>query len=168
MSANQGFLIDWNLVVHYKYRIISPEDGATLWRYMSLEKFVNMLETKSLFFTRADKFEDPFEGFIPSALALHIAQAIGAETFVTNIQEALSNIKRAAFNPIPALEKIPKMNKLYFGNNLKILCKIDNNRVDPASLSVKYCGSLHTSHIKFPSIFYTETFNGNTFLERSH
>ena len=42
-----------------------PEDKDALWRYMSLEKFVNMLKTKSLFFTRADKFDDPFEGFIP-------------------------------------------------------------------------------------------------------
>ena len=48
--------------------ITPPDDWNTLWRYMSLEKFVNMLETKSLFFTRADKFEDPFEGFTPPAL----------------------------------------------------------------------------------------------------
>ncbi len=32
---------------------------------MSLEKFVSLLDTRSLFFTRADKFEDPFEGFTP-------------------------------------------------------------------------------------------------------
>ena len=48
--------------------ITPPEDDATLWRYMNFEKFVNILGTKSLFFTRADKFEDPFEGFIPAAL----------------------------------------------------------------------------------------------------
>ena len=36
-----------------------PKDEDTLWRYMSLEKFVNILKTKSLFFTRADKFDDP-------------------------------------------------------------------------------------------------------------
>lgn len=45
--------------------ITSPEDNATLWRYMSLEKFANILATQSLFFTRADKFDDPFEGHIP-------------------------------------------------------------------------------------------------------
>ena len=28
--------------------ITPPDDWNTLWRYMSLEKFVNMLETKSL------------------------------------------------------------------------------------------------------------------------
>ena len=45
-----------------------PKDEDTLWRYMSLEKFVNILKTESLFFTRADKFDDPFEGFIPSEI----------------------------------------------------------------------------------------------------
>ena len=45
--------------------ITPPEDKAILWRYMSLEKFANILATKSLFFTRADKFEDTLEGHVP-------------------------------------------------------------------------------------------------------
>ena len=45
--------------------ITAPKDDATLWRYMSLEKFANILATQSLFFTRADKFDDKFEGHIP-------------------------------------------------------------------------------------------------------
>ena len=44
--------------------ITSPNDGDTLWRYISFEKFVNMLATKSLFFTKANKYDDPFEGYI--------------------------------------------------------------------------------------------------------
>ena len=42
-----------------------PQNDATLSRYMNFEKFVNILATESLFFTRADKFDDPFEGFTP-------------------------------------------------------------------------------------------------------
>ena len=30
-----------------------------LWRYVSFEKFVNMLKTTSLFFAKAEKFKDP-------------------------------------------------------------------------------------------------------------
>ena len=45
--------------------ITTPEDTTYLWRYMSFEKFVSLLATKTLFFTRADKFDDPFEGFTP-------------------------------------------------------------------------------------------------------
>ena len=51
------------------YRVLTgitpPEDTDYLWRYMSFEKFVSLLATRTLFFTRADKFDDPFEGFTP-------------------------------------------------------------------------------------------------------
>lgn len=33
-----------------------------LWRYIDFAKFIHLLETRSLFFSRADKFEDTFEG----------------------------------------------------------------------------------------------------------
>ena len=36
--------------------------GATLWRYMSFAKFVALLDRESLFFSRADRLEDNFEG----------------------------------------------------------------------------------------------------------
>jgi hypothetical protein len=39
---------------------VSPE--ITLWRYMDLAKFLHLLESRSLFFPRADKFDDAFEG----------------------------------------------------------------------------------------------------------
>lgn len=35
---------------------------TVLWRYMDLAKFLQLLEGKALFFARADKFDDPFEG----------------------------------------------------------------------------------------------------------
>ena len=38
---------------------------ATLWRYMDFTKFVSLLEGDALFFARADKFGDPFEGALP-------------------------------------------------------------------------------------------------------
>ncbi|MGD6964553.1 hypothetical protein ACQCVB_20330 [Fictibacillus phosphorivorans] len=33
-----------------------------LWRYMDFSKFVNLLDTKSIFFTKPSKFRDPYEG----------------------------------------------------------------------------------------------------------
>jgi hypothetical protein len=33
-----------------------------IWRYMSLSKYISLLSTSTLFFSRADKFEDSFEG----------------------------------------------------------------------------------------------------------
>lgn len=39
-----------------------PENDTIIWRFMDFTKFVSLISTKSLFFSRADKFEDPFEG----------------------------------------------------------------------------------------------------------
>jgi hypothetical protein len=36
--------------------------GAKIWRYMDFTKFVSLLDTSSLFFARADKLGDQFEG----------------------------------------------------------------------------------------------------------
>ena len=47
-----------------------PKDTDTVWRYMSFEKFANILATESLFFTRADKYDDKFEGYIPESTTL--------------------------------------------------------------------------------------------------
>lgn len=53
-----------------------PVDNATLWRYMSFEKFANILVTESLFFTRADRYDDKFEGYIPESTKLSYESAI--------------------------------------------------------------------------------------------
>ena len=45
---------------HKHPRIPAPD--AKLWRYMDLAKFLSLLESSSLFFTRLDHFQDPFEG----------------------------------------------------------------------------------------------------------
>lgn len=39
-----------------------PDANCTLWRYMDLTKFLSLLENRSLFFPRADQFDDPYEG----------------------------------------------------------------------------------------------------------
>ncbi len=44
------------------------DDNVKIWRYMDLEKFHSIIETSSLFFSRADMFDDKFEGSYPLAL----------------------------------------------------------------------------------------------------
>ncbi len=44
----------------------NPEnEKAKIWRYMDFTKFVSLLDKSALFFTKADKLGDPFEGSIP-------------------------------------------------------------------------------------------------------
>jgi len=38
--------------------ILNYPDSKKIWRYMDFTKFVNLLDTESLFFCRADSFED--------------------------------------------------------------------------------------------------------------
>jgi hypothetical protein len=39
-----------------------PEPSSKLWRYMDFTKYVSLLSSRGLYFTRADSFEDTFEG----------------------------------------------------------------------------------------------------------
>ena len=43
-------------------RLTTPPAEAALWRYMSFTKFVSLMIKNALFFARADKLGDPFEG----------------------------------------------------------------------------------------------------------
>lgn len=45
----------------------TPSRDRRIWRYMSLAKFISLLDTKALFFARSDRFRDPFEGSYPIA-----------------------------------------------------------------------------------------------------
>ncbi|WP_452218923.1 hypothetical protein [Lacinutrix undariae] len=39
-----------------------PDKDIIIWRFMDFTKFISLISSNTLFFTRADKFEDPFEG----------------------------------------------------------------------------------------------------------
>ena len=54
---------------------VQPKDKDTVWRYMSFEKFANILATGSLFFSRADKYDDKFEGRIPQLIMRYYESA---------------------------------------------------------------------------------------------
>ena len=41
---------------------VAPSHDAVLWRYLDFTKFVSLLDKQALFFPRADKLGDPFEG----------------------------------------------------------------------------------------------------------
>ncbi len=56
--------------------IITPKDEDILWRYVSFEKFVNMLKTNSLFFTKVGKFKDPYEGYMPRRILENFKQRL--------------------------------------------------------------------------------------------
>ena len=47
---------------------LSPDDpNIKVWRYLDFTKYVSLLETRSLYFSRSDRLGDPFEGSISRA-----------------------------------------------------------------------------------------------------
>jgi hypothetical protein len=49
---------------HPAFRLPPDIDGK-IWQYMELAEFVSMLNRKALFFVKANKLRDPYEGIIP-------------------------------------------------------------------------------------------------------
>ncbi|WNZ54066.1 hypothetical protein QT397_02130 (plasmid) [Microbulbifer sp. MKSA007] len=41
---------------------VTESTSFKIWRYMDLAKYISLLQTKSIRLTRADLFEDPYEG----------------------------------------------------------------------------------------------------------
>ncbi len=48
--------------VYHPKEYVVPKQDTLLWRYQDFPKFVSLLDSGELFFTRADNFEDEFEG----------------------------------------------------------------------------------------------------------
>ncbi len=45
----------------YEDKIEHPDNNQKIWRYMDFSKYVDLLTTSELHFTRADKLEDPYD-----------------------------------------------------------------------------------------------------------
>ena len=63
----------------------TPADGAVVWRYMDFVKFVDLLERSSLWFTRADKLDDPREGDLTEMELSQLREAPSPEVAQHNL-----------------------------------------------------------------------------------
>lgn len=70
-----------------------PKDESTkVWRYMDLSKFLSLLETSSLYFTRSDKFIDPYEGTMPKITSEKISTYFTEFDNACEMQNELLNL----------------------------------------------------------------------------
>jgi hypothetical protein len=53
-----------------------PSDATTIWRYMDISKYIHLLSTQKLYFSRIDKLKDKKEGAIPPGQEFHREQAL--------------------------------------------------------------------------------------------
>ena len=75
---------------------VPPDDPSIkIWRYMDFTKFVSMLESGSLFFARADMFEDPFEGSMSKANLEHRPNVYGDQIPAEAFKALSDTIRRS-------------------------------------------------------------------------
>jgi hypothetical protein len=60
-----GIWVGLNIMYKKEKGLKTPTDNTKIWRYLDFSKFVSLLDKSALFFTRADKLGDPFEGSMP-------------------------------------------------------------------------------------------------------
>lgn len=78
-----------------------PPVAQKLWRYISIEKFRSLIEREALFFCRADKFPDAFEGSLPEKDYQYrpqsqklMMEALGGKWDIEGNVRALSSLQR--------------------------------------------------------------------------
>ncbi len=73
---------------------IPDDEDAKIWRYMELARFISLLDKKALFFARADRLGDPFEGSLPHGTAQSREQLLRHNN-AEGSQEALAEYQAA-------------------------------------------------------------------------
>jgi hypothetical protein len=87
-------------------RLALPPDDTPIWRYVSLEKLLSMLQARQLFFASLDRFEDQHEGVYPEAVW---------QSFVKPIYERLAVEKEGKLRLTEdELRRLPR--KLFYVN----------------------------------------------------
>lgn len=79
---------------------VDPDEESKLWRYMDMSKFKSLLERRALFFCRADRFADPFEGASPDRevefrvqAQREVGQAIGRQFDEEVVQHNVASLE---------------------------------------------------------------------------
>lgn len=68
-----------------------PQSNEKIWRYRSLGQYVTLLDREKLWFTRADQFDDPYEGSVPEP-NIHDRHSKYADK---GIQSSIENVYRS-------------------------------------------------------------------------
>lgn len=82
--------------MHEKHPCFTPPEDpqAVIWRYVDLARFLSLLASRSLYFTRADLLGDPFEGTITKATVAAYANPT-SPTSLPAFQESLRKLRES-------------------------------------------------------------------------
>lgn len=84
-------------------RLNKPHGNTVIWRYLGLDKFLDLLASSELFFTNAAKMTDRYEGVIPKRNEKYILRNLKNEGFDNEEARLESQIKLHQTNSLRAL-----------------------------------------------------------------
>lgn len=103
--------------------LINPKDeNIKIWRYLDFAKYVSLLDKSALFFSRADKLGDPFEGSFPIINARQ--RKIVQEKLLANMPQELRHYLPTSESLVHSLKS---MREFVFIN-----CWCENKQESPA------------------------------------
>jgi len=73
------------------------DDSVPIWRFMKMKTFTRFIESGSLYFCRADLFDDEHEGLPLEDYVRHVAAQMGPGTTFENTWENLKQDRQASF-----------------------------------------------------------------------
>jgi len=82
------------MILQHHYFVLPADPETTIWRYFSFTKFVSLLQTGALHFSRSDRFDDPFEGTVPDGAREAIQASLA--TISTNAEQLTEEFFRLA------------------------------------------------------------------------
>jgi hypothetical protein len=84
-------------------RLNKPHGNTVIWRYLGLDKFLDLLVSKELFFTNAAKMTDRYEGVIPKRNEKYIINQLQKAGYGKEDAEIESQIRLHQTNSLRAL-----------------------------------------------------------------
>jgi hypothetical protein len=110
-----------------------PSSAAKLWRYLSFAKFAALLQSNLLHFTRADQFDDHFEGAWPLS-DLRKWQKIAERGFdVASFTESMKRSRVAASCWFESPHESAAMWRLYAPGNEGVAISTNFGKLKPCS-----------------------------------
>ncbi|MFC2123123.1 hypothetical protein ACFLRP_05510 [Bacteroidota bacterium] len=141
----------------------SEDEKRTIWRYMDFAKFVSLLDKSALYFARADKLGDPFEGSHGKAYVDEMKSAFRdgeeANKAFSKLSSVYKKIVKFTFISCWHLNEHESdaMWKLYLGNNKGIAIQ---STVNSLKNSIKDKGNdIYIGKVKYID-YETEVMNG--------
>ena len=130
-----GFKLRQAMTIDKKNPFFPPGEDHTIWRYMRFTSFISLIENQALYFTRADKFEDCYEGLMSIPDADDIQKRFAGQRSSDDIESIISgrqSMQKEFYINCWHInnDESAAMWKLYANNSEGIAIKSSNKRLE--------------------------------------